>query len=336
MNNSATEVRLLERAVDAFFQQTGMAIELQEMPNNLKKVDAFANLAGTKFRLEVKSSVTSQNLYSVIERVSRASVKYSTLLVTGYINPNLMDKLKEANVSCVDTVGNAYINHPPVYVFVKGNKADSNAFNEKTGRFFQYSGLKLIYALLQNPSLIKQPYRDIAEKAGISLGSVGWVLSDLAHEGYVHKSASKRKLADKERLLQNWVEHYPKIKQKHFLGSFTTDDSGWWRNIDIQQYGAIWGGEIAAETLSNYLQAKDGVVFISQNRMGEFVKNARLKKSKAGDDVQIELIEPFWGVDSKQEDDGLAPVLLVYADLINSRDARNLETAQRLYEQYLN
>lgn len=338
MNYTAKEITLLEKAVAAFHEQTGMDMVLKTMPSNLGGVDATASLDGKSFDLEVKPSITNQNLYAVMNGVSRATDKNAVLLVTRYINPNLMDKLRDASVSCIDTAGNAYIHQPPVYIFVKGNKVDQETSYLKTGRVFQYSGLKVIFALLRNPELIGQTYRDIAEEAGVSLGSVGWILSDLSHEGYVHKSGSKRKLVDKERLLKNWVEHYPKLKRKHLLGTFTTEITGWWKNIDIEQFGGFWGGEIAAEAYTQYLQAKDGVVFVDPLKLGDFIKIARLKKrqSQESDEMGVELVEPFWKQEVGQEKEGLAPPLLVYADLINSNDARNLETAERLYDRYLN
>jgi hypothetical protein len=339
MKNLINEVHLLEKAVEAFYEQTGMRIEL-EMPisSYSKGGDCIAILEDKTFDLFVKTSISSQNLSAVIYELSRKSDKKRALLVTRYINSNLMDKLRDAKVSCIDTAGNAFIHELPIYVFVKGNKVSHEASYLKTGRAFQYSGLKVIYAFLQNPNLVQQTYRDIAERSGVALGSVGWILSDLEQQGYVQKPANKRILMNKDKLLQRWVESYLVLKQKHLIGSFTTETTGWWKNIDIKKIGGLWGGEIAAESYTHYLQAKDGVVFISQSMIGEFIKAARLKKRKTEDvdAIRIDLVEPFWPTDNEQEGEVLAPPLLVYADLLNSNDARNLETANRIYEQYLN
>ncbi|MDG4813470.1 type IV toxin-antitoxin system AbiEi family antitoxin [Hydrogenovibrio sp. 3SP14C1] len=338
MKKSINEMKLLERAIESFQQQTTMGVELKlPIHYQLNGTDAMAVMKGETFRLFVKTSITNQNLHAVLYELTREVHKKPVVLVTRYINPNLMDKLRDEGVFCIDTAGNAFIQKGAIYIFIKGNKLTEEQTIVKSNRAFQYAGLKVIFALLQNPNLIQQTYREIAEQADVALGSVGCILRDLVQQGYVQKEGNNRSLVDKDRLTQNWVEYYPKLKQKHFLGSFTTESTGWWKTIDIAQFDALWGGEIAAETYTHYLQAKDGVVFIPQEMMGELIKTARLKKLKTEneDSIRIEFVETFWKEGAAQKNRALAPALLVYADLINSNYARNLETAQRLYEQYL-
>jgi len=51
------------------------------------------------------------------------------------------------------------------------------------------------------------------------------------------------------------------------------------------------------------------------------------------------LIEPFWNKDGKgvetTEKECLAHPIITYADLIETGDARNLDTAKRLRENYI-
>ena len=334
MKKTNIEFTILEKAVDAFKQQTGMHIKLDSYTDT--RMGAIATLEDECFDVYVKPSVTKQNFHAVNHELHRGSHQRSILLVTDYINPNLMDEMREVGVSCIDTAGNAHIHKGQFYIFVKGNMRVKELPDQKTDRAFQYAGLKVIFALLQDHDLINKTYRDIAEQSGVALGSVGCILKDLAQQGFVRTISNERRLEDKERLLHHWVEYYPKLKKKHFLGTFTTDMNNWWQTIDIQKLGGYWGGEIAAEYYTHYLQAKDGVVFIPERMMGELIKTARLKKSHSKEDIQIELIEPFWQENPLQKQKELAPALLVYADLVNSKDSRNFETAQRLYAQYLN
>jgi hypothetical protein len=51
------------------------------------------------------------------------------------------------------------------------------------------------------------------------------------------------------------------------------------------------------------------------------------------DDGKIEVYQRFWTIGENGQQ--TVPSLLVYADLIYSGDPRNLETAQRIYERYL-
>lgn len=337
MRNFVDKNGLFEKALEAFYKQTGIDLKLLE-DGCLGKENTLGVIEGQTFNLFFKPAVTSQNLNAILYELVQKNSQVPWLLITRYVNPNLADKLREAKIQFVDTVGNAYIQQPSLHFFVKGNKETTQSFAQKSGRAFQYSGLKVIFAFLQTPELIQGSYRDIAEQANVALGSVGWVLSDLTEQGYVQKKANKRNLVNKKKLLQRWVESYHILKRKHYQATFTSDKADWWKNMDVTEFEALWGGEVAAEIVTQYLQAKDAVVFIEPSMVGQFVNAARLKKCKP-EDVEvrrIDFVEPFWKTGVAPVVRGLAPLLVVYADLIHSNDARNLETAQRIYEQYLN
>ena len=329
--------KLVDAAVNAFGKQTGLSLYAEIKNLESGSVQLFLEGVHEPFEAYVKTTLTKQNLSSVIYEMSQEKVAQSKLLIASYINPNLMEKLREAKIFCLDAAGNAFIQKLPIYVFIKGNKPTSEATIIKKGRAFQYAGLKVVFALLQNPNLLHKTYREIAEKSGVALGSIGGVLDDLAYQGYIRMTGKERTFQNRKGLLQHWVEEYPLLKQKHSLGSFTTENPKWWKEVDITNLEGLWGGEIAAETYTNYLQAKDAVVFIPEHQKNSLLKSARLKKRKANDEgVCIDLFEPFWSEGAVIIGEGdLAPPLLVYADLIHSKDARNLDTAKRIYEQYL-
>lgn len=327
---------LVNAAVAAFGKQTGLSIYPEIKNPESGSVQLFLEGGHEPFEAYVKTTLTKQNLSSVIYEMSQEKVAQPKLLIAPYINPNLMEKLREAKVFCLDAAGNAFIQKLPIYVFIKGNKPTSEATVIKKGRAFQYAGLKVVFALLQNPNLLHQAYREIAEKSGVALGSIGGVLDDLVHQGYIRMAGKERIFQDRKGLLQRWVEEYPVLKQKHFIGSFTSDNPHWWKEVDIANFEGVWGGEIAADAYTNYLQAKDAVVFIPEEQKSSLLKSARLKKRKADQEgICIDLIEPFWAEGTASGEGDLAPPLLVYADLIHSKDARNLDTAKRIYEQYL-
>jgi hypothetical protein len=48
----------------------------------------------------------------------------------------------------------------------------------------------------------------------------------------------------------------------------------------------------------------------------------------------ITLLKRFWG-DLSTDEPSIVPILLVYADLMCSKSARNHEIAQQIYEKYL-
>jgi hypothetical protein len=73
--------------------------------------------------------------------------------------------------------GNAYIDHPPTLIWVKGERPIARAPLQPTGRAFQAGGLQVIFALLCHPGKADRPYREIAELAGVAHGTVGWVMT---------------------------------------------------------------------------------------------------------------------------------------------------------------
>jgi len=328
--------KMIDAVVVAFGKQTGLSIHSEISDYGGGAVLLWVEGMHEPFEAHVKKTLTKQNLPSVIYEISQEKAGKPKVLITPYINPNLMEKLRETKVFCLDAAGNAFIQKQPLYVFIKGNKPASEATTIKKGRAFQYAGLKVVFALLQNPNLIHQTYREIADKSGVALGGVGGILEDLLYQGYIRMAGKKRIFQDRKGLLQRWVEEYPILKQKHFIGSFTCDNPHWWKEVDIANFEGVWGGEIAADAYTNYLQVKDAVVFIPEYQKSSLLKSARLKKRKADDEgISIDLIEPFWKEGSVITERALAPALLVYADLIHSKDARNLDTAKRIYEQYL-
>ena len=116
------------------------------------------------------------------------------MLLADYINPNMGERLKEAHIQFIDTAGNAYINQPPVYIYIKGNRPELNVGERgkaKTGRAFQATGMKVVFAFLRDKNLINAPYRHIAEQAQVALGTVGWVIRDLVAQGFLLEGRKK-------------------------------------------------------------------------------------------------------------------------------------------------
>lgn len=100
------------------------------------------------------------------------------------------------------------------------------------------------------------------------------------------------------------------------------------------------GGEVGASLLDNYLQPAKGSLYLPRERLKEFLIDHKLKKSHetlTGDSGTIHICQTFWreplGEQAQSRSErGVAPVILVYADLLASADPRNLEAAERLYD----
>ena len=348
MNRLTTERDILNEAIGAIHREAGLRLDVVgcEVRQGNKRIDAIIRIpeVATQLVAEIKKWAPHINLGAVINQINRLAEPGKGMFLADYINPNMGERLKEANIQFIDTAGNAYINQPPLYIYIKGNKPDLNVGargTDKTGRAFQATGIKVVFAFLRNKNLINAPYRQIAEQAQVALGTVGWVIRDLVAQGFLLEGRKKnqRKFANVDQLMDAWVEAYPhKLKAKQRIATFTTDAPGWWKAIDLEKFGALWGGEIAGAQYTRYLNPKDAVIYIKKEQVAKFLKTARLRKIAQNEQaaLHVDLIEPFWREEkNKGKTTVLAPPLVAYVDLIETGDPRNRETANIIRENYL-
>ncbi len=324
---------IVDTAVEALRQLTGLEWAVKSGANNALILQ-FQQL---ELQVEVRAWAPQMNTGTLIYQFQQYSGQNHHILVADYITLGIGNTLQQAGIQFIDGTGNAYINQPSVFICSRGNKPEKNKRIYKPGKAFQKGGLKVILAFLQNNDLINQPYRTIAEEAGIALGAVGEVIRDLQQSGYLGKATSQRKRAitNRQQLLQRWADTYPYwLREKHYIGTFTTNDPLWWQKICPEDFGAQWGGEVAAAKYTGYLNPKDALVYIPRQNMALFMKAAKLRKVKPHEepDFLVKLFEPCWPIADNID---LAPPVIVYADLLETGDPRNLETANKLYEKHL-
>lgn len=345
---TGNEQELLERAIQAVERETGIQLRVlqREHRNDRRRVDAVLELVPGQqtFMVEVKRWAQHANLGALINQIQQ--LPQTGILVADYVNPKMADKLREHDVNFIDCAGNAYINKTPVYIYVTGRQGGLQAQGTviKGGtaqRAFEPTGLKVVYAFLCDPELANAPYREIAEKAGVALGTVGWVINSLKAAGLLMDKGKRqgRRLANYRKLLDRWVETWPeKLKPKQLLGEFVADDPYWWKAIHARDFGGYWGGEIAAAIYTNYLKPKVATLYLPERVRNQLLREARLRKAEEGTGTVL-LYRPFWPEKYAQfyidETHGVVHPILIYADLVATGDHRNLEAARRLYDDHI-
>ena len=346
-----TEQAILKQALDALKHETGLClyIEKTEARINGCQVDALVKLdeGNTVLAAEIKKWAQQANLGALINQVK--NLPEQGVLIADYVDPKMAEKLHQENVQFIDTVGNAYINVPPVYVYVKGNRRETpDKFmptNTGAKRAFEPTGLKVIFAFLCQPDLVNATYREIAEKAGVAVGTVGWVINGLKAADLIRDKGKKqeRRIVNYQKLLDRWVEAYPeKLRPKQVIGQFIADTPYWWKDIDIQKYDAYWGGEIAAAKYTDYLKPQVATVYLHDDALTRFLVDTRLRKVTDWIDenaATVIIYRTFWTEnitepDMKVQKELVHPVL-AYADLVATGDTRNIETARRIYDEYI-
>ena len=319
------EQDLIDYAITKFQLETGFSLQPHFYEKNIKiflKTDDY----NIPFIVEVKTNINKTKLALISDQFKKKSEEIP-LLITDYINTELFELIKKLKINFLDSAGNAYINYPPLFINIKGNKPVYKKTITKS-KTFSVSDLQTIYTLLCNPGLEQNSIREIGELAGVAKSSIHLTLNTLKAQGFLILDNRLKKIVNKEKLLQKWIVLFPeKLKLKHFIGRYETTDNNFWEKININQYGALWGGETAAAKLTSYLTPAIHTVYIG-NKQGEFILRNRMRKNPAGN---IELYNQFWKF---KDDSDLSIVnpILIYADLVATGDPRNIETAKIIYE----
>ncbi|MAY40624.1 type IV toxin-antitoxin system AbiEi family antitoxin [Spongiibacter sp.] len=337
MHTAYDEQHIAETATAEFQRETGLQVRFEGYKAHGADGFLYIDKIGEKLTAEIKKWTAHTPVGTLINKMKEITRFEDGVLIADYINPKMAEKLKAADIQFLDTAGNAYLNKYPLYICITGKRLkDKTAPEKPKGRAFQPTGMKVVYEFLVDKNLANAPYREIADRANVALGAVGWVIRDLAEQGFLVERQNERRLTNYDELLEKWAENYPqRLRKKLLLGTFTTDEPDWWKKIDPRDYNAAWGGEIAAAKYTNYLTPKDATIYIPKEKRNLFLKDARLRRAQELEKPHftIELLEPLGEHFENQA--GLAHPILVYADLLATANTRNIETAQKLREQYL-
>jgi hypothetical protein len=251
------------------------------------------------------------------------------ILVTDFVSPTIADKLRELNISFFDANGNAFFNEPEFYIFINSRGRTLNVSNPKPSLIFQASGLQLLFVLLSIPNSENKTYRELAEMSGVSLGTVSEVMNALIAELYLVKQAEKRTLFRKDGLMKRWVQSFSEVLcPRLFEAQFEAEDVNWWKETGLAKVTACWGGEVAADILTSYLNPTKALIYVKGSPLS-LVKEYKLRGVRGGN---VKIRRKFWNFN---ESDIIAPPLLVYADLLATAESRNLEAAQIIYDEHL-
>jgi hypothetical protein len=282
--------------------------------------------------IEAKNNLRESALPYLKEAKSRSG---NFLLISNYISDNVKQKLRDEGIFYLDTSGNAYINESNFFVLIQGLK-EKNIEKSKVTKAFNATGLKLIHALLSDETLYVSTYRAIATHCEIALGSVAAVMNDLKELGYlIDLDENTRKMVRWRELLERWVIEYGEtLRPRLFEEKYRLlNSNSHWKDIKLRTAKTVWGGEPAADILTDYLKPEKYILYTSESK-GELMKNYKLVPDSGGDIIAYRW---FWNpeLNVKWTNDGTTGPILTYADLMLSNDSRNIQTAERIYEKYI-
>ncbi len=325
---------LVEEALDALRNHTGLEAELVREPPAGFRADAEITIRKEKrmwtFNVEVKPWFNRDILDVLKERIRTGIGEW--LLVTRYVTEGQADELRTMNLAFLDTAGNAFINQDGLYVFIKGQGAGEDHGPPKEG-IFRPAELRVLFAFLCQKGLEGKTHHQIRQMTGVGLGTINRLIRALELDGYMVKLKGRhRRLVRKQELLEQWAIAYPqRLRPKQMIGKFTGPREPWWNNMDLLANDAQWGGEVAANYLTQYLKPQL-VTLYTAKQPDDIIIKQRLHKNPQGD---VEILRRFWNFTTLDQRANVVPPLLVYADLLATGDERNIETARMVYEKYL-
>lgn len=335
-NDAENERKIILQALDTLktIAPLEYAIEpVHELPDQGYDYLVKGKVFGIDFTwlVEAKKHLTKAGELQAL--LNKEKVEYPFLLVTEHVPPEAATRLHEAGIQFIDTVGNAFVHQPPLFIFVKGNKPSKKEHNVTTARLFKGVGLKVVFVLICRPELVEMPYRDLAEMTNVALGTVKNTMTELIQKGFILEMGRKgKKLLNKEKLFKRWIEAYAdNLKPKLLMGRFWREKN-WWKDLQLDPAIAQWGGEVAAAKLTRYLKPETVTLYANKNRLTDIVIENKLKNDPEGN---VEILERFWQVDNGLDDGETVHPFIVYADLLAIGDQRTMETARMIYEQHI-
>lgn len=278
---------------------------------------------------EVKKDLRSHQLENILDKAKK---HHPFIVLANTIFPKIKEELRANNIAYLEANGNVYMPYNDVFIWVETQKPLAKT-EEKINRAFTKTGLKVVMQILLNPDYINASYREMATVAGVSLGNINYVLNGLKEMGFVIKqNKNTYKIINTHTLLNRFVTAYrerlkPSLKIANF--SFISEnDFINWQKLNLKQ-GTVWGGEPAGDIITNHLRPGILTVYTTETYT-DIIKNYRLVPN---DDGNIQVYTKFWS-DAGSEN-YIAPPLLVYSDLMAQEDKRLRETAQIIYEKYI-
>jgi hypothetical protein len=296
-----------------------------------KEYDAVVNINGHQFNGIARTEIRKENEGFLINLHCPFEGKpCGFIFIAKYIAADTAKTLQELNINYLESSGNCYIKSDNFFLFISGQKNQRNKQKTNRAKAFQEAGIKLLFHLLSNPENLQLSYRELAELAGISTGSVSNIMAELENQHYILKTKKRRILKNKLELLERWTIAYhdvlrPRLfkKQMRFVKQPSLSE------LCDSSSEILLGGEPAAAILTNQLIPEQYTIYTNKNWQN-LKDEVRLIPDENG---KVEVLQQFW--ENECNDNRIVPPLLIYADLMGSGFGRNIETAKIILENEL-
>lgn len=310
--NALVSQEIVTAALDALEAETGIRGQATFLPTPDSSAPEGRLVLHSTGQLVDKASYTFQvrqpNLAGlVLLRASASNTPHEAqLLITSQLSPEQFQRCVQNKVQCLDAAGNAYLTGKGYLIKSSGKRLPKDdpllRMNAPPVSLATVSGLRVLYVLLTlNRTTNRRldiTYREIADRAGVALGTVSRVVDEMAQQGFITRENGRlRRLLSVNRLTDLWLASYPqklrpRLNPLRFSGSLPEK---WWEQTDLRPYDALWGGETAYWLLQHGLPPQQHIIYASPEKRASLTRELAgkflLRPDPAG---AIEILDRFW------------------------------------------
>lgn len=282
------------------------------------------------FNAEIKQELRNYQLPQIFAQANHFK---PLIVIAQRIFPKIKEELREKKIAYLEANGNIYFKQDNLLLWIDGQKP-LEPERDKGNRAFTKTGLKVLFHFLLDQNLVQLGQRDIALITKVGLGNVNYILTGLRDLNFLTEVRKQEfRLNNQKELVEKWITAYEeKLKPALLVGTFRfleEEDFLNWKNLRINSANTKWGGEPAGDLYTNYLRPQILTLYTMEGR-NDLIKNYRLIPDEKGN---VKVYKKFWYLEDG--DNRTVPPLLIYADLINTNDRRCIETAQKIYDTFL-
>lgn len=264
------------------------------------------------------------------ETAYRPTDREPALVIGSRIPPRLVASIRRNGDWYVDSLGNAFISAPGIRVDIRGQRPPATPTRAaRSKNLFSPRRAQVVFCLLTWPELLTAPVRTVARAAGVSPAIANQTGQALREEGYGYPGAKRLERYDD--LLDRWADAFPLgLGRDLVLGQFAgeTDPHAWVESgIPVYLSGESAVPKIRGTTLTMYVPKISVPAVIG----------SRWRALRVDEEPEIIVRRTFWEapdpMSRAERGANIAPEILIYADLLSSRDPRQREVALTMREE---
>ena len=302
----------------------------------------------TNYICEIKTGITNDIVEQVAEYFAnlarRLNGKQRPLLVTRNLSNLVIDQLLERNIEFIDVDGSIYLNSPEIYIVVR-NQTSTDSTNKPLE--ITSAVLQVMYALLSYPELtsIENSEINISYCSGVSPQTVKSILKKLQELKYIRRSQGEYEIISYIKLLERWELGYAeRLRAKLLIKTYSSIGKQNLSEIEgliktyASEYKYLIGGELAASIITTYLRPISVVLHLNKETIDyhrEIAVKLKLKPNPEGNITFLQNIGDYGDYEYGELAKNIIDPLLIHAELVRTGDSRLKETAQLIFDKYI-